>query len=351
MKRINKIALLLSVLACFLPGCNKDTKEILPNGDPVTLNVAPVSLWNFQPAALTSRAAGAVNGWYNTPVHIAYGEDASLNYAIVLDGYVHNNITTFSPLLFYPTSGNIFLRGFYPRAEGLIDTYYKGKTSGGIVGNNISYTIDGSYDIMVSNEVSGSVSSPIAAYMYYSHLLTQLSFVLYSDGSFPSSARVKRIILNDVLTVVDLDLTKSYNPTTFANYPLSFSGAPTTITISLPGIGAAVTAVEGVGVKPAAVGFVMFEPGGETGSGGGGSVDDFISIVIDMTDVDGLLPSDRIEKEYKVTGLSFDGGTTKPGYHYEIALTFNAFTTIPTVSAAPTVVTPPSPVWPTTSYW
>ena len=357
MKRTYKIVLrLLPVLTCLLLSCNNNNEDVFPQSDvPVQLSVADISLWDFQPSALTSRAAGPLTGFFNTPIHLAYGEDASTfsEYGLALNGTVNNNITSFTPLLFYPSTNKIYMKGFYPRAESLTDGTYLTKpgpmipTTGPDAGI-IAYTIDGTYDIMVSNQVSGSTATPIATQLRFVHLLTRLSFVLYSDGTFPSSARVKQIKINNVLTEVELDLLNildfnplSPNPTA---YPLTFAtGALTTITSTLPGDGAVVSAIEGVGVKPAAVGNVMVEPGAESVYN--------VSVVVSMADP--ASPTGRVEEEYPVGSLTFSDTPTKAGYHYEIALTFNTFASIPSVTAAPTVVTPPAPTSPTwgTKYW
>ena len=357
MKRIYKIVRLLPLWALFLSGCNKNSEEIISTSDiPVTLKVAPISLWGEnQHSDRTSRAStGPLNSWYNTPVHIAYGESAGAfsGYGLALNGNVHNNLTTFSPQLFYPSSNAIFMKGFYPRSEGLLPVYpdYQGKQGDAIVSNTITYTIDGSYDIMVSNQVSGSGVSTISAGMFYNHLLTRISFLMYSDGTFPSSAKIKKIVLNDVKTEVSLNLAMAdyVPPPSMANYPLTFlSGAATKIEKILPGTGYVVSTVSG-GTEPAPVGDIMFEPGGENGVA---SIDDFISIFIDMTDVDELPPTERVEREYKITGLSFADATTLPGYYYRIELTFRAFPTAPTITAGPVVITPTPPTWPTTEYW
>jgi hypothetical protein len=179
---------------------------------------------------LSTRAP--LDGWYNTPVWMAYGESANAantafaGFGRVLDGFVANNMTAFRPLLFYPPDGKtIYLRGVYPR-EGITNL----GADGAITGDRIEYTITGREDVMVSNTLSGSRDAPISdnAYLHYRHLLTWLSFtVKAAAGSvFPGTLRVTSVRVLNVSrnAVLDLDPTLNYTDAgilTFTDAPVS----------------------------------------------------------------------------------------------------------------------------------
>ena len=363
MKRIHKIAGLLTLSACLLCACNDNADEIKyqPSNVQVELKVAPTSLWG-QPSVTSSTSRGVtgpsstgpLNSWYNTPVHMAYREGSG-NYQLALTGNVHGSMTTFAPQLFYPNPTNtvISMKGFYPRAEGLTSTSipaYGGKTAEGIVGNEIHYTIDGSYDISVSNSLSGSGDVPISGYLTYYHLLTQFSFVFAGEGSFPATALVRRIVLNNVAREVTLNLVPDYNDVghTDPSYPLTFAYGTLNDTIVAFNHSTGIVVPNSGGFTP--VGNVMFQPAANNSVGPGGpfSISVFIATANAAT---GLVE----ETEYTVTNLDlpdiFGNDDAKAGYHYQITLTFKTFATGPAITATATIVTVPPVEWPDILHW
>ena len=354
MKRIDKIAgLLLTLSVGLLSACSDKTEDIKfqSSGVEVNLTVTPTTLWG-QPLVegSTSRAGstGPIDSWYNTQVHMAYGQSSdfsSLGHRLALKGNVHGSMTTFSPQLFYPSAETIYMKGFYPRADALTSGSAYGKTAEVIVGNKIQYTIDGSYDIMVSNGLSGSSATPISGILTYRHLLTQFSFILVGNGSFPSSARVRKIELRNVRTDAVLDLAPEYNGLghTDPSYPLTFTDSPTKTIVAFENS----TGVVVPNTTPAsAVGHIMFQPAGD-------QVPTFkIYVTIATANHSTGFIEDR---DYPIDNLTLPvvsgDNSAKAGHHYDITLTFASFATGPAISATTTVVTPPTTVWPTSEYW
>ncbi len=216
-----------------------------PNGNdgrvPVELSVMDLAV------AVDAQTKAPLNAWNNTPISMAYGNNADLTtYAKAWHGTVNRNVTSFSPLLFYPNDNSvIYLRGFYPRCAG---------TETSITGNLVSYTgLTGSEDVMISNKVSGQQSNTIKnqgepGIVKYSHLLTQLSFRFRNDGTFPTSMKVAGVRVNGVRRDATLNLNDG---------SLTFSGVAGSI-LTTSDFG---TPYEVTTVRSTPKGIVMVEPG------------------------------------------------------------------------------------------
>lgn len=265
------LILLLAAAACDKKDDAPENKDAVP----VIVSVAPLE------EAIPMRSP--LNSWNMTSVNMALGESTGVlaGFTTVLDAVVNNNITTFSPQLFYPNNGNtIHLRGYHPRVATISD-------------NKVSYTLTGQEDIMICNTVSGSKSNTIAnqgsaGEVTYQHLLTQLNFVLYNNGTFPVSAKVTAIRIHNVSKAASLDLMTGM---------LTFSDSPTSTF-------AAYSNPSGIEVSTtpsAKLGYVMFRPG------------ENFTVTVEFNTGDSVV----------VTDLSPSDIGSQAGYAYSVQLEFS----------------------------
>lgn len=111
---------------------------------------------------------------------------------------------SFTPQQYYPTNGNtVYVKGYYPQ--------------GTLASNIASFSeTDGSNDVMITAEASGSktTSSPLA--FTFNHLLTQLQFTFVAGTGFPTSGKsVTSISIVNQQTPASLNIndgTVTYNP-------------------------------------------------------------------------------------------------------------------------------------------
>lgn len=99
------------------------------------------------------------------------------------------------PLQFYPTDGGtIYLKGYYPQ--------------GTLSGNTVTFAeTDGSNDVMISGEASGSKTTSGALAFTFNHLLTQLQFTFKAGDGFPASGKsVSGFLLKNQQTPASLNL-------------------------------------------------------------------------------------------------------------------------------------------------
>ena len=131
-----------------------------------------------------------------------------------------------APLQFYPTDGStIYLKGYYPL--------------GTLSGNTVTFSeTDGSNDVMISGEASGSKTTGGALAFTFNHLLTQLQFTFKAGDGFPASGKnVSGLLLKNQQTPASLNLnngTVSYNPvgtgiSITGPFPISAEGTTATV--------------------------------------------------------------------------------------------------------------------------
>lgn len=99
---------------------------------------------------------------------------------------------------YYPEDGSrLYLRGYYPAAVPGI--------------NGVTWHLDGSQDVMVSNEQSGSLTDMFwqdSKKFTFTHLLTRLNIRVRVEEGFPVDARLTRIRIGGSHPDVLLDLNK-----------------------------------------------------------------------------------------------------------------------------------------------
>lgn len=102
---------------------------------------------------------------------------------------------SFSPAQYYPVDGStIYIKGYYP--------------AGTISGKTVTYTtFDGTQDVMLSNQVSGtkaSAATPLA--FTFNHLLSQLQFNLVAGPGYDVGKTVTSIVIKAQQTAKTLDI-------------------------------------------------------------------------------------------------------------------------------------------------
>lgn len=101
-------------------------------------------------------------------------------------------------LHYYPEDGSrLYLKGYYPSVEPVV--------------NGVAYHLDGSQDLLVSNEQSGSLTDMFwqeSKKFTFRHLLTQLNIRVRVEEGYPEDARLTRIQIGGSHPDVLLDLNK-----------------------------------------------------------------------------------------------------------------------------------------------
>lgn len=99
---------------------------------------------------------------------------------------------------YYPEDGSrLYLRGYYPVSE--------------LGSNGVVYRLDGSQDLLVSNEQSGCLTDMFwqeSKKFTFKHLLTQLNIRIRVEDDYPADARLIRIQIGGCHPDVLLDLNK-----------------------------------------------------------------------------------------------------------------------------------------------
>lgn len=196
--------MLITITAALLTGCSDHDEDDYPqNCHPVEVRASagvsgiqtkgPV---NTDQSITAGFVASATSGDYSTRLWNAAGTftaSATASAAFSL-----------TPLQFYPADGStIYLKGYYPL--------------GTLSGNTVTFSeTDGSNDVMISGEASGSKSTSGALAFTFNHLLTQLQFTFKAGDGFPASGKnVTGFLLKNQQTPASLNLnngTVTYNP-------------------------------------------------------------------------------------------------------------------------------------------
>lgn len=168
------------------------TKAPVNNGDNVVGNFV----------ASTTTGDYTTNAWTATGTFAASGTATSFS---------------FSPAQYYPVDGStIYIKGYYP--------------AGSISGKTVTYTtFDGTQDVMLSNQVSGTkatAATPLA--FTFNHLLSQLQFNLVAAAGYDVSKTVTSIVIKSQQTAKTLDLNTGNMTTNTGDITLAGSFAIST---------------------------------------------------------------------------------------------------------------------------
>lgn len=186
-----------------------------------------------------------INAWADTPVSFAKGltsgnYDAEWKAVVAASG-----IVTLSPIQTYDQQATFFLKGYTPQGTYAADMV----TFSGM---------DGTQDILLSNEKSGSLAVKFSGDFAFAHKLTQLNFTVVGDATYGTGKNLTSIVVNGTKLPVSMRLSNgeiTYATTTTTI--TSFSGTqPITTTATAP-FGA-------VMVEPGVPVTLTIEAGGKT---------------------------------------------------------------------------------------
>lgn len=194
----------LAMVAALISGCSSDdeyspvTKEAPVE---IKLNAGIFDIKTRAPIntgqSVTAKfVASASTGDYSTNLWSATGTFTAATTA--------SAAFSFTPPQYYPTNGStVYIKGYYPQ--------------GTLTGNTATFSeTDGSNDVMITSEVSGSKATSGALGFTFNHLLTQLQFTFKAGPGFPTSGKtVTSISIKNQQTPASLNVndgTVTYNP-------------------------------------------------------------------------------------------------------------------------------------------
>lgn len=151
------------------------------------------------------------------------------------------NSFSFTPKQYYPTNGNtVYIKGYYP--------------TGTLAGNIASFSeTDGSNDVMITAEVSGSKTTNGALAFTFNHLLTQLQFTFVAGAGFPATGKtVTSINIKNQQTPASLNI----NDSTFTYNPAGFTLTGSFAITATPGTKAAVYPMVKTGATSVVLGII-----------------------------------------------------------------------------------------------
>ena len=179
---MKKIIYVMLCLPLLMTACKNDTEVENPDSTPMTL------LASIGSVGVETRGSGVIDDSYASalPVNFARIDQSPINgnysaytAATALDatrtaGSGKQSITFATPQTYLSdaTYNSTKLVGWYPRAA-LVDDY-------------VTFTVDGSTDIMLTNEVTGSPSAKFsqeAQAFTFAHQLTQLQLKVYAENT------------------------------------------------------------------------------------------------------------------------------------------------------------------------
>lgn len=205
MRTRKKITMAGTVLLCIatLASCSKgvgtEDPQPTPGPDrPIRLNAG---LQAVTKAAVGTGASftASVGGWESV-TGADYGKAASwLSTASVTASESASDIAL-TPKQYYSQNGaeRTYIKAWYPQ----------GTFSGGVVSfaGDADYRGDGTDDILLSGEVSGSALDAATRTLAFGHLTTQLRFTVQGDALFGTTTTVKSVTLKGTGLPTGLDL-------------------------------------------------------------------------------------------------------------------------------------------------
>lgn len=101
---------------------------------------------------------------------------------------------SFTPPQYYPVnSSSIYIKGYYP--------------AGTLSGKTVTLSADGTEDVMISNQASGTKATDSPLSFTFNHLLTQLQFKFVSGSGYPASGvNVTSLVIKQQKAPATLDL-------------------------------------------------------------------------------------------------------------------------------------------------
>lgn len=233
---MKKLAIAVLVAAA-LSGCSSEEEKVGLNDRPVEIKLsagisglqtkAPVNTGdNITASFVASATTGdyTTNAWNATATFIA-STTASTSFS-------------FNTPKYYPVDGSsVYIKGYFP--------------AGTISGKTVTFTgTDGSNDVMITPQVSGSKTTVTPLAFTFNHLLTQLQFKLVASTGYDVTKTVTKIVVKSqqtpaTLTLNDGTLTYNTNDVTLSGafaislagtavgvYPMVKSGVPVVLSVT-----------------------------------------------------------------------------------------------------------------------
>lgn len=195
---------------CVDPQPSNDNVEIKLNaGIPGMQTRAPV---NTNDNITASFVASATTGDYTT--------NAWTSNVTFVASPTPTSALSFDPVRYYPVdNSSIYIKGYYP--------------AGSLSGKTVTYsTPDGTKDVMITGQATGTKASTTPLAFTFSHLLTQLQFKFVSGNGYPALGNsVTKIVVKAqkipaTLDLNDASMTYTTGDVTFnGTYPITSSGA------------------------------------------------------------------------------------------------------------------------------
>ena len=203
MKTIRKPICLLLAAACLCACSKSESSEQIPGGE------AEIRLSAGLPAASVQSNAPIESGDKFTPAIAGWETPAAVNYAASPTWRTTTSEITASAAAqavmltdrqVYNTNGRIktYMKAWYPQG-----TLADGKVT---FTGDASYKGDGTDDVLLAGEVSGSKSDLENKVLAFRHLTTQLRFVVKADESLASDTKITAIELKNVAVPAGIDL-------------------------------------------------------------------------------------------------------------------------------------------------
>lgn len=215
----------LFLVATAIFSCSSDEDGIYPNkptknaSDEITFSTGVFGLESKAPVTSASSidavfVASSATGNYNTYLWsdtVTFAASATPATGL-----------SFTPSRYYPVdNSSIYIRGYYPQS------------STAVTNNIVTYSAtDGTIDILLTPEVSGTRTSPPLDFVF-AHLLSQLQFQFVAGTGFPTGKTVTSLKIKNAQTFpTQLDL--NTGNLTYSNSNINFTGKSYSIA-SAPG--------------------------------------------------------------------------------------------------------------------
>lgn len=190
-----KTSVLLTILAAgaLLSGCSKEESVSLSVGDGSAIRLgAGVSMLSKAPLESGANFVASVAGWESS---------SAVDYSAAQTWR-----TTTSEITVGPVSQNVALREDQVyNVDGNVKTYMKSWYPEGMLNNGMvsfvgdpKYAGDGSDDVLLAGEISGSKSDRDNKVLVFNHMTTQLKFVVKAGTGLAEDTKLTRIELKNV---------------------------------------------------------------------------------------------------------------------------------------------------------
>lgn len=203
MKTIRKPICLLLAAACVCACSKSESGEQIPGGDAeirLSAGLPAASVRSKAPIDSGDTFIPAVAGWESAAAANYAGAPAWKTAASEIAASATAQAVTLTDRQFYNANGTIktYMKAWYPQG-----TLADGKVT---FTGDASYEGDGTDDVLLAGEVSGSKSDRENKVLAFGHLTTQLKFVVKAGEGLASDTKITAIELKNVAVPAGIDL-------------------------------------------------------------------------------------------------------------------------------------------------